>query len=68
MFFVVNKDKIISCLIAIGTVVMLFLLVSTMKPADLNVVETSGTVNKVLPIYSVETTEPKVALTINCAW
>jgi len=68
MFFVVNKDKLISCAIALGTVIVLFLLASTFRPIDLESIQTSVNQEKLLPIYSVKTMEPKVALTINCAW
>ena len=68
MFFVVHKDKIISCAIAVGTVVMLFLLVSTFKPLNLESIETAAKMNKLLPVYNVKTSDPKIALTINCAW
>lgn len=69
MFFVYNKDKIISVVIAMSTVVILFLLATTFKPNSINnTVETSANTSKLLPIYSVDTQENKVALTINCAW
>lgn len=68
MFFVFNKEKIISCAIALGTVIILFLLVSTFQPLELESIQTSAGLSKLLPIYSVKTNEPKVALTINCAW
>ncbi len=31
-------------------------------------IQTSASTKKLLPIYSVETEEKKVSLTINCAW
>ena len=69
MFFVYNKDKIISVAIAMSTVIVLFLLAATFKQnTDRNTIETSATTSKLLPIYSVDTEENKVALTINCAW
>lgn len=33
-----------------------------------DVIETSSTSKRLLPIYSVETAEKKVALTFDCAW
>ncbi|MDO5555826.1 MAG: polysaccharide deacetylase family protein [Clostridia bacterium] len=66
MFYVTNKDKIVSVTIAICTVVMLFLLASTFKQN--NTIQTSAKTAKLLPIYKVNTQENKVALTINCAW
>ena len=69
MFFVYNKDKIISVAIALSTVLVLFLLAATFKQYSLNnTVETSANASKLLPIYSVDTEENKIALTINCAW
>ena len=69
MFFVCNKDKIISVVIALSTVLVLFLLATTFKQNSLNdTIQTSTGTTKLLPIYSVDTEENKVALTINCAW
>ncbi len=69
MFLVYNKDKIISVAIALSTVLVLFLLAATFKQNSLNkTVQTSAGTSKMLPIYSVDTEENKVALTINCAW
>ena len=67
MFFVVNKDKIISVLIAVCTVFTLFLMTTLFAKMPKEVLETANT-NKQLPVYSVDTKEPNVALTINCAW
>lgn len=69
MFFVYNKDKIISVVVALSTVLVLFLLATTFKQNSLdNTVQTSSRTSKLLPIYSVDTEENKIALTINCAW
>jgi len=69
MFFVCNKDKIISVAIAISTVLVLFLFASTFKQNTIKeTIKTSAGTSKLLPIYSVDTKENKVALTINCAW
>jgi len=69
MFFVCNKDKIISVAIALSTVLVLFLLATTFKQNSLNnTIQTGAGTSKLLPIYSVDTEENKVALTINCAW
>ena len=69
MFFVCNKDKIISVAIALSTVLVLFLLAATFKQNAINdTIQTSVGMNRLLPIYSVDTEENKVALTINCAW
>ena len=69
MFFVYNKDKIISVVIALSTVLVLFLFAATFKQNVIgDSVETSAGMSKLLPIYSVNTKENKIALTINCAW
>lgn len=69
MFFVYNKDKIISVAIALSTVLVLFLMAATFKHDNLNnTVQTSVENTKMLPVYSVDTEENKIALTINCAW
>ena len=69
MFYVTNKDKIISVAIALSTVLVLFLLATVFKQNTVqNTIETSASTEKLLPIYSVDTDENKVALTINCAW
>lgn len=69
MFYVTNKDKIISVAIALSTVLVLFLLAVVFKQNNFDeTIATSATKSKLLPIYSVDTQENKVALTINCAW
>lgn len=66
MFFVFNKDKIMSYIVTIFTVAVLFFTASAFNTEK--VVETSANSSKLLPIYCVDTTESKVAITINCAW
>lgn len=69
MFLIYNKDKIISALIALSTVLVLFLVAATIKTNNIqNSIQTSSTTSKLLPIYAVETNKNDVALTINCAW
>lgn len=69
MFYITNKDKIISVAIALSTVAVLFMLAATFKQNnEVNSIQTSANTSKLLPIYSVDTEENKVALTINCAW
>lgn len=69
MFYVTNKDKLISVGIALSTVLVLFLLATTFNTQNIGAsIQTSATTSKLLPIYSVDTEENKVALTINCAW
>lgn len=67
MFFVLKKDKIMTFLVACSTVFVLFLMTSIFARAPENAISTSATL-KQWPIYSVKTEEPKIALTINCAW
>ena len=65
MFIVFNKRKICSYLVAFSTVVILFAI--AFSTTNGGTIITSSTV-KELPIYNVETTDKKVALTMNCAW
>ena len=51
-----------------GTILVLFLFAAIIKNNNLNTIETAAGAGKLLPIYSVDTNEKKVALTINCAW
>lgn len=69
MFYITNKDKIISVIISISTVFILFLLATTLKIQNKELsIQTSTNTTKLLPIYNVDTEENKIALTINCAW
>lgn len=73
MFMVINKSKVVSYAIVFSTVVVLFVMSVAMQKNNItngtnNTIETSAGTKKELPIYSVETEEKKVALTINCAW
>lgn len=69
MFFVFNKDKIVSYAVATCTIFILFLMATVFnKNIDNQVITTSANAEKLLPIYNVKTDENKVALTINCAW
>lgn len=65
MFFVFNKDKIITYFIAVICVCFMlgFVGIGTKE-----VIETSASPVKELPIYNVKTEEKKVALTFDCAW
>ena len=60
MFLVFNKEKIYSYIVAVFTVVVLFLVASTLSASD--TVETAAKSNKKLPIYSVKTEEKKLLL------
>lgn len=68
MFIVFNKQKIVSYLIALGTVMILFSGASFIIQNKGDTIATSAKPGKLLPIYSVETQEQKLSLTINCAW
>ena len=68
MFFVYNKDRIISVVIALSTILILFLISGVLSVNSKPTVETVAENKKLVPIYSVDTEENKVALTINCAW
>lgn len=67
MFYVFNKDKLVSFAVAMCTVVALFMMTSLFAKVPENTIETAST-SKQLPIYNVKTDEQKISLTINCAW
>lgn len=67
MFLVFNKQKIYSYLVALSTVVALFVIAATFTNKSGELVQTMSQ-SKLLPIYNVDTQEPKVAFTMNCAW
>ena len=67
MFIVFNKEKIFSYAVAVSTIIVLFFMASTIINNKDKIIATS-TSSKQLPIYSVETNEKQVALTMNCAW
>lgn len=68
MFIVFNKQKIYSYIIALSTVVILFSGATFFTATNSDTIQTSASTNKLLPIYSVETQEKNIALTMNCAW
>ena len=67
MFLVFNKQKIYSYLVALSTVVALFIIAATFGAKSGELIQTMSQ-SKLLPIYSVQTEEPKIAFTMNCAW
>ena len=67
MFIVFNKQKIYSYLVSLTTVVVLFVIAFTITSGNLSTITTSSNARE-LPIYCVETSDKKVALTMNCAW
>ena len=70
MFLVLNKEKIISFFIASSAVILLFVFATSFNANDKNETTTivSNNISKQLPIYSVDTNDAKIALTMNCAW
>ncbi len=68
MFIVFNKEKIYSYVVALSTIVILFIMASTIINGKDRIISTSAPASKQLPIYCVDTKEKKVALTMNCAW
>lgn len=68
MFYVFNKQKIYSYLIAASAAVVLFVLSFFLTKTDLKTIETATNVNSNVPIYNVDTTSKRISITINCAW
>ena len=68
MFLVFNKEKIYAYLVSIVTVIILFFSAGMLINNDEEIIQTSSTSEKKLPIYNVQTNEPKIAFTMNCAW
>ena len=67
MFIILNKEKMLAYGISVLTVIMLFG-IANISMLNNNAVETSSSIQTVLPIYNVQTEEKKVAFTMNCAW
>lgn len=67
MFIVFNKQKIYSYLVALSTVIVLFFVAASFTNKSGEIIETMSQAKR-LPVYCVETNEPKVAFTMNCAW
>lgn len=66
MFWIINKDKVYSYIVTLSVIGVLFVMAAIVPKSQ--VVQTSISGTKEVPIYSVKTAEKKVALTINCAW
>lgn len=64
MFLIFNKEKMQTYIVSILTVVLLIVIANK---EGIDVVPTNAT-EKYLPIYSVQTEEKEIALTMNCAW
>lgn len=67
MFIIFNKQKIYSYLVALSTVIVLFFVAASFTNKSNEILQTMSQ-SKMLPVYSVETNEPKIAFTMNCAW
>ncbi len=68
MFFIFNKQKIYSYLVATSTVVILFVLSFYFTNIDAETLETTTETSKLVPIYNVDTEQKRISITINCAW
>lgn len=68
MFFVFNKQKIYSYVVALSTVMLLLGVAMYIEKDNNQTIQTASEIENRLPIYSVETEEKNIALTINCAW
>ena len=68
MFFVVNKDKLITYIVSIVMVVLLFTFVANIKSGNEETILTSSSNSRLLPIYKVKTENKNISLTMNCAW
>ena len=68
MFFIFNKQKICSYLIAASTVVILFILSIFFINPNIEVMETTASVGMQMPIHSVDTEKKRISLSINCEW
>lgn len=68
MLIIFNKQKIYSYVIALLTVAILFCGATFFRPHNLDTIQISANQSKLLPIYSVDTNEKNISLTINCAW
>ena len=68
MFWVFNKQKIYSYLVAASTVIIL--LVGSIYFTNINMegMEASSSAGKLVPIYNVDTNKQRISITINCAW
>lgn len=68
MFWVFNKQKIYSYLVAASTVAILLVGSIFLTGNKMDAFETSSSLGKLVPIYNVETNKQRISLTINCAW
>lgn len=68
MFFVFNKQKIYSYLVAASTVAILLVGSIFFMGSNVETMEMSSEAGKLIPIYNVETNKKWISISINCAW
>lgn len=68
MFFVFNKQKIYSYLVAASTVLVLLVGSIFFMGSNVKTMEMSSEAGRLLPIYNVETNKKWISISINCAW
>ena len=69
MFFVMNKRKIYSYMVALSTVAILLTFgMALTNHMNAQTIQTSSYTNRLVPIYQVDRQENQVALSMNCAW
>ena len=68
MFYVFNKQKIFSYLIASSTVAVLLAVSIFFTGNNTEAMEMSSSAGRLVPIYNVETNKQRISITINCAW
>ena len=64
MFLIFNKEKIQTYAVSLLTVAVL---IGVANIKNIGAIQVSAT-ERYLPIYNVQTEEPKIAFTMNCAW
>lgn len=68
MFYIFNKQKIYSYLIASSTVIVLLAVSIFLTGNKMEAMQASSATGKLVPIYGVETNKQRISITINCAW
>lgn len=68
MFYVFNKQKIYSYLVAASTVIVLLIGSLFFTGTNMETMEMSSQAGKLVPIYNVDTNKQRISITINCAW
>lgn len=68
MFLVINKEKIYAYAVSVITIILLFCTANVLRQPKEETIATSTNVERLLPIYHVQTQDNKVSLTMNCAW